>query len=74
MNWEQDDLFDDQFELRATDGSMSFYIRPPDYAEDMWSVYIWYPMGNPIFLEAFESTEEAKAFVEKLVKGIKTIE
>lgn len=74
MNWEQDEFYGNEFELKSTDGSVSFYIELHEYAEDMWSVYIWYPAGSSIFLEAFESVEEAKAFVEKLVKGIKTIE
>lgn len=59
MNWEQDEFCDNEFELNATDGTVSFNIEPHEYAEDMRSVYIWYPMGSPIFLEAFESTEEA---------------
>lgn len=71
MNWKQNEFCDDEFELNATDGSVSFNIEP---AVNMWSVYMWYPTGSSIFLEAFESVKEAKAFVEKLVKGIKTIE
>lgn len=53
---------------------MRFIIEQNPNSDTVYDASIFYYPGYTQYLSSFDSIEKAKAFIEKLVKDIKTIE
>lgn len=72
MKWEEDEFNQDSWYLKTDDGKVEFSVEPHDYAEDMWNAEIWIAgVDSASILYTFESIEEAKAYIDAIVRSIK---
>ena len=74
MKWENNKYVANELNLNSTNSEVRFIINQNPNSDTVYDASIFYHPGYTQYLSSFDSIEKAKAFIEKLVKDIKTIE
>ena len=76
MNWTKDPTIAKAEELVSSSGRVKFIVKPDEGDSEDYAVYIGYKddwKTNHRYITTFDDIENAKSFVEDLIKEIKTM-